>query len=378
MGKEYAVFAKKVFTEKGVKENCVIEVKDGIIQAIKSGDTGDYCAEYLTYGLIDNHTHGGNGFDILTADEKKMENWLLELSKAGVCAVMSCPYGNFETIRNVLKTTKNIMKKQKSGILGGARLLGVHIEGPFLSKENPGAMVMEDILEPDIDTLKQLILGYEDIIVEMTIAPENPGADKVIEYLKEKGIKVLAGHTVCDYDTAIKAFNKGVGAICHTFNCTPPVHHRNAGILNAALTEDNIYCEMIGDLKHLHPSVLKLIMRAKNGTHAMLISDAVMTANCPDGSYVIEGIEIEVKDSLAKIKGTQTLFGANCYISKSVKNLTEIGISFEAALMAAGRNVARWLGLDGYEIEVGNKAFFTAWDKNIEPVFTAIFDTVYR
>lgn len=371
----YTLYAKRFLSDNGWIDNCVIGVKDGVVEYIKEGNGGDYTAEYLTLGLIDNHIHGGDGFYINDADEAALEKWLYNLADAGVCAVLPAPYGPVDELREILKTIKNVMEKQRAGKTGGAIILGAHLEGFYISLENPGSFEKENIVKMTPDTFRKLLSGYEDVIVEATLAPENPGADELIKCLNENNIKILAGHTLCDYDRAIDAFGKGVGAICHTFNCTPPIHHRNAGILNAALTEDSIYCEMIGDLKHLHPSVLKLIVRAKNKTHAMLISDAVRTANLPDGIY--EEGRIEVKDGLCFVRETGTINGANCYISKSVKNLIDIGIDMETAFNAGSRNVSNWLNLKNFGTNAGQKAIFTAWNSNAEPLFAAIKDKVY-
>lgn len=371
----YTIYAKKFLSENGWVDNCVIGINNGVVEYIKDGNTGDYCADYLTLGLIDNHIHGGNGFHINDADEKALEKWLCDLSDAGVCAVLPAPYGPVGELRKVLSTIKNVMQKQREGKIGGALILGAHLEGPFISEKNPGSFEKKDILPLSADTFREIYSGYEDVIAELTLAPEEPGANELIACLKEKDVKILAGHTLCDYDTAISAFEKGVGAVCHAFNCTPPIHHRNVGLLNAALTEDDIYCEMIGELKHLHPSVVKLLVRAKNGTHVMLISDAVRTANLPDGIY--EDGRIEVKDGLCFVRETGTINGANGYISKTVKNLVDIGIDIETALNAGSRNVSNWLELKEFGTNVGQKALFTAWNDGLSPLFVAIKDMVY-
>lgn len=374
----YTLFAKHFLSHDGWRDNCVIGINDGIVEHIGEGMHADYSAEYISHGLIDNHIHGGSGFHIQKPSEEGLEKWLYELAKAGVAAIMPAPYGSIETVREGLCVIKKVMEKQKKGECIGAEIIGVHLEGPFISEENIGAFYPDDVLKPSIDTFKKIADGYENIICEVTLAPEVPGADELIEYLVKNNIKVQAGHTLCDYDTAISAFRKGVGGICHTFNCSTPIHHRNAGILNAALTEDDIYCEMIADLKHLHPSTIKLLMRAKKNTHVMIVSDAVMTANCPDGIYDEGDMLIEVKDGVAHVLGTNTLAGANCYTSKSVKNLVEIGIKKEDAFNAGGRNVAHWLNIKGLGTKVGEKALFTAWNEDITPEFTAIGDKVYK
>ena len=220
----YTIYAKKLLWENEWKEDVILRVENGCIAEIASakGDEADYCVEYLTSGTIDNHIHGGNLFHIHDAEVETMEKWLVDLAQAGVCGVMVTPYGSRETIHNGLEITKRVMERQKDGKCGGARLLGAHLEGPFISLKRPGAFVEETILEPSVETYKQIAEGYEDIIKEMTLAPEGEGAKELIGYLSEQGVKVLAGHTDCDYDTALQAFDWGVGAVCHTFNAARP------------------------------------------------------------------------------------------------------------------------------------------------------------
>lgn len=218
-----------------------------------------------------------------------------------------------------------------------------------------------------METYKQISEGYEDIIKEMTLAPEGEGAKELIGYLSEQGVKVLAGHTDCDYDTALQIFDWGVGAMCHTFNAARPIHHREPGIVAAVLTQPEIYCEMIGDLEHLHPGTIRLLLQCKGSKRAMIVSDAIRTTNCKDGIYEDEkDITVEVKNGISRDYEKGCLCGGGCYLPRSVKNLVGIGVDFKEAVMAASVNPASWLGQKVMPL-VGESVFLEGWNADFEP-----------
>jgi len=223
-----------------------------------------------------------------------------------------------------------------------------------------------------VETFRQMTEGYEDIVKEMTLAPENPGAAEVIAYLRRRGIRVLAGHTNSTYEEAMAAFANGVGAQCHTFNAARSIHHREPGVVTAALTCPDVYCEMIGDLAHLHPGTMHLIRHCKGRERIMLISDAVMTTHLPDGVYG----RVEVKNGENRVVGLGCLSGGGCYTAKSVGNLVKIGMDFGDAIMAAAVNPARWLDVDLPPV-VGKTIFLTGWKEDYTPVCTHIGENSY-
>jgi len=366
------IHAEKFLQNGNWRKNVVITLENGIIASVEDGIRAEAQRSYayVTPGLVDNHIHGGDGVSVYGSTPEEIEAWLVKLAEAGTSGIMLAPSGQPERIRQGLENMKTVMERQKRGEAGGAMLLGAHLEGPFISAKRPGAM--EAVIPPSVETCRMLVEGYEDIVREMTIAPENEGAAEVIAYLREKGIRVQAGHTDCDYETALAAFASGVGSICHTFNAARPIHHREPGILTAALTDPEIYCEMIGDLAHLHPGTIRLLRHCKGRERLMLVSDAVMTTHLPDGIYG----RVEVKNGVNRVKELGCLSGGGCYTAKSVKNLTEIGFTFDEAIMAAAVNPARWLGLD-LQPEAGSIVFLTGWTEDYIPENTFIGSDVY-
>lgn len=368
--------AKNLWSDGVWLSNRTVTISDGIITGVAEGLQGEILTEYLTPGLIDNHIHGGDRISVIDADADGICGWLISLAESGVCGIVASPYGNIDEIRKMLSVLKEVKHRQESGKAGGAILIGAHIEGPFISPVRPGSFMPETIEIPSADALARLIDGYEDIVTEMTIAPELSGSDEVIPSLVSRGIKILAGHTDCIYDGALRAFGNGVEATTHTFNACRPIHHREPGLIAAALSNDDIYCEMICDLVHLHPGTIKLMYHCKGAKRLMVISDGVSTTNLPDGIYYEKGVSITVKNGESRLTDGGALNGGGCYVSRSAKNLYDIGIpSADIPYMTAAAP-AEWLGKDN-SISVGRKAFMTAFSKNFESAFAVIKDRIY-
>jgi len=369
---QYRIYAEQFFRNGYFAKDCTITVENGVITAIEPGRAADAdrTYAYVTPGLIDNHIHGGDGYSVYGSTPEEIEAWLVHLAEAGISGVLPAPSGQPERIRKALANLHTVIEHQKAGKAGGALVLGAHLEGPFISAEKPGAQ--EAVIPPSVETFRQMTAGYEDIVKEMTLAPEIPGAAEVIACLRERGIRVLAGHTNSTYAEAVNAFANGVGALCHTFNAARGIHHREPGVVTAALTCPDVYCEMIGDLAHLHPGTLRLIRHCKGRERVMLISDAVMTTHLPDGVYG----RVEVKNGENRVVGLGCLSGGGCYTAKSVGNLVKIGMDFSDAVMAAAVNPARWIGADT-EPAVGKSVFLTGWNEDYTPACTHIGENTY-
>ena len=353
-----------------------VVISNGIITDIAEGLSGDILTEYITPGLIDNHIHGGDGISVIDADADMICDWLVKLARSGVCGIVASPYGKIDEIRGMLSVMREVKKRQDSGEAGGAILIGAHVEGPFISPYRPGSFMPETIETPSVDSLLRLIDGYEDIVTEMTLAPEITG-NEIIRELVSRGIKVLAGHTDCTYDQALMAFENGVVATTHTFNACRPLHHREPGLIAAALTDGNTYCEMICDLVHLHPGTIRLMHHCKGAERLMVISDGVSTTNLPDGIYDEKGVSITVKNGESRLTDGGSLNGGGCYVSRSVKKLCDIGIpSVDIPYMTAIAP-ARLLGYDN-SISVGKRSFMTAFGENFDVAFSVIGNRVYR
>lgn len=374
---KFTVGAKRLLTENGWEKNRVLEIDEGRITRIASGTAADFSADTVAPGLIDPHLHGGDGFDVMHPTVEGMEAWLVRLAESGVGTVLASPYtGPIEVMRGSLEVIAQVMERQKKEGTPGARLLGAHLEGPFISPNRLGAMERRFVLPPSAEACRQLMEGYESIIREMTLAPEVPGAGEVISLLEGMGVRVQAGHCDATYEEGEAAFRSGVCSVCHFFNAARPIHHRDPGFLSAALAEPDIYCEMIADLVHLHPGAVRLIWKCKGPDRVILISDAVSTTNLPDGEYLDNGQITEVRNGASFVKGGG-LNGGGTYLPGSVRNLISLGVPDFQALNAASANAARWLNLES-GIYLGAEANLTGWTSDLVPSFTLAGGHIHR
>lgn len=372
------IHAKKLLTPQGFISDQIVTIENGFVSSVEPGTDAPLCADILTPGLIDLHVHGGEGFNARDFDLDCIAAFLDKMLRSGVTGLlMTISTGFRDTMRHGLEVTRQAMRLQQEGKLGGARILGAHLEGPFLSLNRPGAMQEDAIIPPSPAAYEELFSGYEDVIRKISLAVEEPGADKLIAHLQSKGVVVQAGHTNATFEQGQHAFSLGVRSLCHTFNACRPIHHRDPGIITAALLNPDVYCEAICDLEHLHGGTLQLIYRMKGPERMILISDSVATHGMPDGEYFMEGYHIVVKDGISHTAGG-ALDGGGAYLDQAVRNLMALGASEADAVHMASRTPAARMGFDHLgEIATGKRAHLTAWDTNWHVAFTILEDGVH-
>lgn len=373
------IHAAKLLTPAGWRENQVLTITGGRIEKIEAGGPADHSADVLAPGLIDLHNHGGEGFDPASCSMEKLGRFLDKMLLCGVTdALLAVSTGDPAVLRKSLAFLRGAMKLQKTGELEGTRIRGVHLEGPFLSPKRPGAMAAERILRPDTERFRELFGDYEDIIRLATIAPEEPGAYGLAACLQQKGIKVQAGHTDATYEQAEEAFGMGFTSLCHTFNAARGIHHREPGIVTAALLNNGVFCEAICDLEHLHPGAIRLIYKCKGPGRMVLVSDSTMPTGLPDGEYSAANHPVIVKDGVKRTP-SGALSGGICYLDRSVRNLVErAGIPAADALTMAGTTPAERMGwTDPGRIAPGGTARLAAFDRDMNVAFSVIGEKVY-
>lgn len=371
------IHASRLLTPNGFDENRIVTIENGMIQAIEPGTDAPVHADILTSGLFDVHCHGGNGFCARDFDLDIIEPFLNQMLSCGVTDfLMTISTGSRDVMRHGLEVTRKAMEMQKNGTLGGSRIQGVHLEGPFLSKARLGAMEEASVIAPTVEAYEEMFAGYEDIIRLISLAPEE-GADELIAHLLAKGVKVQAGHTYATHDQAMHGFDQGIDSLCHSFNACRDIRHREPGVVTAAMLRDDIYMEAICDLVHLHPATIQLIYRMKGPQKMIVISDSVATHGMPDGEYFMEGYHIVVKDGVSRtIDGA--LDGGGVYLDGSVRNLQSIGISAENAVVMASDTPAKRMGIPHLgRIEAGMQAHLTAWDADWQVAFTVLEDGIH-
>ncbi len=232
------------------------------------------------HGFVDLHTHGIGKHDTRTDDPSAIIK-IAELHfAAGTVAILPTIYPDaIPAMRRNIEAVRMAMDLQRSGSIGpphdAAQILGVHLEGPFLNPIRSGALDKGSLIKPHLSSLKELIDGYEDIIKIITIAPELPGALRIIERSRALGFRVNMGHSDATYKDALKGKEAGATGVTHIFNAMRPFHHREPGLAGLGLIDEDLFIEVIVDRFHLHPMTYELIFGRKRLDRILLVSDSV-------------------------------------------------------------------------------------------------------
>jgi N-acetylglucosamine-6-phosphate deacetylase len=284
---------------------------------------------------IDLHTHGIAGYDTRSTEPDDYLAMADAFLSHGTGSFLPTLFpGPVNTMRAQMAAVKRAMELQGTG--NAARILGVHLEGPFVNPDKAGALGRESFLPPDVDSLMRLVEGYGDVVRIITIAPELPGALGVIEKAASMGIRVNMGHSSASFAQADEGRRAGADGVTHLFNAMSGLHHREPGLAGYALTDDSLYVELIADFAHVHPDIVKLVIRCKPPERVILVSDSLgpaKTNGVPDKGPLY-------------MPGGQTLAGSGITLSDAVENLLSIGADHDAARRFASDNPAEYIGLD--------------------------------
>ena len=253
------------------------------------------------------------------------------------------------------------MKVQEEENLETARVLGVHLEGPFLNHEKRGAHPAQYLLTPSVEAIEWLLEGHESIVKIITLAPELDLTDEVIPYLSSQGIIASLGHSQANAKQAKKAFERGASMVTHAFNAMPPLHHRKPGLLGEAMINKNVYCGLIADGNHVCPTMIELLLRSSLYEDGVfLVSDALAPIGVGDGVYPWDDRQIQVKKGTARL-ANGTLAGTTLPLLLGVRNLVKWQLCSLGNAIALGTESPRKaLGLPG--ISPGQSASLLRWN----------------
>ncbi len=288
-----------------------------ILQIVDSKDAPSDCevidasGKYVAPGLIDVHFHGCLGKDCCDGDSDELTQMAVYLASKGVTSWLPTTITfPLPKVQNALDAAK---KAQASG--KGAHILGVNVEGPFLSAKKRGAHVESLLITPDSD----FIIRNKDIVKLVTLAPELDGAEQFIRDVTAVGVRVALGHTDANYDIMMQGFNAGATHVTHLFNAMSPLSHRDPGAVGAALECDSAYCELIADTFHVHPALFKTVFRAKKDK-TVLITDSIRAAGMPDGEYESGGFPVFLKGIKCCLENG-TIAGSVLTLDRAVRNV---------------------------------------------------------
>lgn len=295
---------------------------------------------YIIPGFIDTHLHGYQG--VAFCDEAAdITPAALALARQGVTGfALSIACRPLDELEASLRA--NARRVGQGG--KGARAYGIHCEGPFISKEKSGAMNPPEA-ECSLESVGRLLKAGEGHIKIMTIAPERENALKVIAAYSDR-LSFSMGHTMATYEETLTAINAGACRATHTFNAMRSLHHREPGVLGAALTDDRVTCEMIADFVHLNPVLCQMIYRLKGPEKITLVSDTGELGGMPDGDYPSDGEILTVKNGVCR-NAEGTIAGSCFTLLKGVQNLRTLGIPLNDISRMASLNPAKALGVEG-------------------------------
>jgi N-acetylglucosamine-6-phosphate deacetylase len=351
-----------------------LEVREGriakISSTVKSSDAIDLRGGYLAPGFIDLHIHGALGRDTMEATADAFRT-ITEFHLRG--GTTSIALTTVTAAQNEILAVLDAAKPWHNKSLGGSRIAGVHVEGPFISKEKPGAQNPNEIRPPVASEWKKY-LRYGSLITQMTLAPEEPGALPLIRELRKRGIIASGGHTNANEDHLAPALEAGLNHATHTFNCMSTAAKRGpyrvAGMLEFALARKEIICELIGDGVHVAPTLMRMLLNAKGRDGVCLITDAMAGAGLKPGTLFQAGSEnslaARVTESAALTADGKALAGSTLTMIEAVRRTVQFADApLVDAVRMASLNPARQLGRDADlgSIERGKRGDLVWFDR---------------
>jgi N-acetylglucosamine-6-phosphate deacetylase len=373
------ITAEKLLTPDVTILQPVVVIEDGVIahissrvdEAFPAGETADYLDATLIPAFFDVHIHGSGGADVMEATRSSLTTVGQFLAQHGVGSYLATTVS--APVDTTLKSLCGLAKLIGSDI-DGARPLGIHLEGPFISHAKRGAHAERDLVLPTIGLFNRMWEAAEGRIRLMTIAPELNGADEVIERAVELGVRISLGHSNAGTEDALRGVKAGATSATHTYNAMRRFDHRDPGILGVVLDRADLFAEIICDGLHVNPTVVRMFWKEKGSERAILVTDAMSATGMPDGTYHLGELEVRVKDGKC-IVGEDTLAGSTLTMDQAVKNFANFtGADLGTVAALATRNPARMTGLDSQVgvLETGREANLTVLSPKGEVVETIL------
>lgn len=347
------------------KEAADIEVKNGVITAIGSLDEDglDMSGYILIPGFVDIHIHGRGVGDFCDGTYESLDKISSSLAKCGVTSfcgtTMTLPQ---EMLIPILKTGK-----EYSGHESGSKLVGVHLEGPFIDEGKKGAQNGEYIRKGTLKEFIELYKASGEMIKIITVSPGAFDSDDIIKSIM-KYCTVSLGHTNADTKTAKEAFSQGATHVTHLFNAMPQMMHRTPGVAGAALDSENVMCELICDGIHVHPVTLRNTFKILGENRACVVSDSMRGAGMGEGTYTLGGQDVFVRENEScALLADGTLAASVSSIYDEFRNLIDFGIPFKTVLKSCTINPAKAIKMENQigSISVGKSADLVFLDKDL-------------
>lgn len=346
------IIGANVVTDQGVIEQGSVQIVGKEIAGVykqdekkppAGADVIDAQGSWLLPGFIDVHVHGGYGADFMDAKASSLETITRFHSSMGTTSIVATTMtATREAISDVLESVHSY----RSSDMPYAQVVGVHLEGPFINPDKVGAQNPKYVVLPQIEWMKAWYELYPGLVKILSLAPEREGALEMIAWCRDHGIAASAAHTDSTYDDIQAAVQHGLSHSVHMYNAMKPLHHREPGTVGAILTTEAVSAEIIADGIHVHPACIKLLAAMKQKQNLLLITDAISAAGLDDGSYQLGGLDVTVKDGVARLKDGDSLAGSTLTMIRGFRYLVEqVGLSVEEVSRYASGNPAKLLGI---------------------------------
>ena len=342
------LYAKSIILEDTERTNAYLEIKDdGTFGAIfdqkPEGTIIDYSAYHLAPGLVDTHIHGYASHDVMDNDFEGIKVISEGLLSCGVTSWL--PTTLTDSVENLDAVCETI--GQHAGQESGAKIQGIFLEGPFFTEKYKGAQNPKYMSDPSIEKLDKWHRLSQGLVNKIAIAPERQGVKEFIEFANSKDIRTALAHSDATYQQAKEAVDAGANIFVHVYNGMSGLHHREPGMVGAALNLKNVYAEMICDGHHVHPAAAEVVMKARGPEETVLITDCMRAGGMGEGLSQLGEFEVVVKDGTARLKDSGSLAGSILELIEAVQNVLAWGlVSLPDALRMASLAPAKSVGID--------------------------------
>ena len=353
-----AIYASRILTPQEELLDAVILVEGGRITAIGHRDevkipegAVDYVASGMTVvpGFVDVHIHGAGGHDVMEATHAALDCITSTVARHGTTSILATTVTapvdeTCKSLEGIAQYIRSHEHQENTGL--AAEILGIHLEGPFISKTRRGVHPSDSITRPSIEILDKFRAASDGLIRILTIAPEVSGALDLIRAAVTNGIVAAIGHTDADYEQARAAIQAGARHAVHFYNAMRPFSHRDPGVIGAVLTEPDVTAEIIADGVHVAGPAIQVLLGTKGFDTVLLASDGTAATGMPDGNFRLGNFEVTVKDGVCR-NSEGKLAGSTLTLDRALRYIVSLGVPLIDALRMATILPARRLGLAG-------------------------------
>ena len=321
-------------------------------------------------GFIDQHIHGAGGSDGMDGTVEDIAVIANTVAAEGTTSFLVTTMT--QSVENITKAMQAVKAYREADSKQGAKVVGIHLEGPFIAAAHKGAQPLEYVATPDVAVFDAYNQASGNAIKIVTLAPEVEGAETLIQHLSDIGVVPSIGHTGAKYADIVKAIAAGAKDVTHTYNAQSALHHREIGTVGSAMLCEELNCELIADTIHVSVPAMKLLIKNKAADKLTLITDAMRAKGIPDGVSELGGQVVYVKNGEARLEDG-TLAGSVLRMNRAIQNVVEkVGVPFTQAVDYATINPAKTLGIDNEagSIKVGKNADFVVLNDSYDVLMT--------